>query len=77
MNSHQEAGNSFVALEPCRARDITHCTMSGSDGTAGLDVLFAVCHYFRAFVQTARRREKHSITGGKSNIPFSRQTVGA
>lgn len=55
MNSHQEAGNSFVALEPCRARDITHCTMSGSDGTAGLDVLFAVCHYFRAFVQTARR----------------------
>lgn len=76
-NSHQEARNSFMAVKLCRARNMPAAMWA--DHTAQQILMFSLPYvtYFRAFVQTARRQEKHTITGGKLNIPFSRQTVGA
>jgi len=54
-------------------------TAMSADHMAQQILMFSLPYatYFRAFVQTARRQEKHTITGGKLNIPFSRHSVAA
>lgn len=77
MNSHQEARNSFRAVKPCEARNMPTARRAAHMAQQIWMFPLPSVTYFRAFMQTARRQEKHTITGGKSNIQFARQTVGA